>query len=130
MSQAMDQDKALEASTMRRVSWRLMPFLVVSYLEVLGTSLGTWTWQAHDPTGLVPVGNPPSGIAGGYAWFDAAALFLTPRLLARWDARRASADGDAQVDGEGGGERHELVRRDHSASQRGRADQAVERRPA
>ena len=63
-------------------------FLVVSYLEIMGTSLGTWQWQAHDPTGLVGVGNPPSGIAGGYAWFDAAALFLTPKVLAWWDARR------------------------------------------
>jgi len=62
-------------------------FLVVSYLEVVGTSLGTWAWQPHDPTGLISIGNPPSGIAGGYAWFDAAALLLTPRLLARWDAR-------------------------------------------
>src|SRR5471030_2697963 len=32
MSQAMDQDKRLEAATMRRVSWRLMPFLVFAYL--------------------------------------------------------------------------------------------------
>jgi ACS family tartrate transporter-like MFS transporter len=32
MSQAMDQDKILEATTMRRVSWRLMPFLVFAYL--------------------------------------------------------------------------------------------------
>lgn len=63
-------------------------FLIVSYLEILGTSLGTWTWQAHDPTGLIPIGNPPSGIAGGYAWFDAAALSLTPKLLAWWDSRR------------------------------------------
>jgi hypothetical protein len=62
-------------------------FLVVSYLEVVGTSLGTWAWQPHDPTGLVAIGNPPSGIAGGYAWFDAAALALTPRLLRWWDAR-------------------------------------------
>jgi hypothetical protein len=63
-------------------------FLVVSYLEVLGTSLGTWTWQPYDPTGLVAIGNPPSGIAGGYAWFDFAALTLTPRVLAWWDSRR------------------------------------------
>jgi hypothetical protein len=62
-------------------------FLVVSYLEILGTSLGTWAWQPHDPTGLVAIGNPPSGIAGGYAWFDFAALVLTPRLLAWWDSR-------------------------------------------
>ena len=66
-------------------------FVVVSYLEILGTSLGTWTWQPYDPTGLVPIGNPPSGIAGGYAWFDAAALWVAPRLLRRWDGRRAPA---------------------------------------
>ncbi len=62
-------------------------FLVVSYLEVVGTSLGTWTWQPTDPTGLVSIGNPPSGIAGGYAWFDAAALWFAPRLLVWWDRR-------------------------------------------
>src|SRR3954452_1438153 len=63
-------------------------FLVVSYLEITGTSLRTWAWQPHDPlTGWIVIGNPPSGIAGGYPWFDAAALTFTPRLLARWDAR-------------------------------------------
>lgn len=64
-------------------------FLVVSYLEIVGTSLGTWAWQPYDPvTGVISIGNPPSGIAGGYAWFDAAALALTPRLLLWWDRRR------------------------------------------
>lgn len=64
-------------------------FLIVSYLEIVGTSLGTWAWQPHDPTtGLISIGNPPSGIAGGYAWFDLAALVLTPYLLHRWDARK------------------------------------------
>ncbi|MGH3423870.1 MAG: hypothetical protein ACRDO8_04020 [Nocardioidaceae bacterium] len=57
-------------------------FVVVSYLEILGTSVGTWQWQGHDPTGLVAIGNPPSGAAGGYGWFDLAALLLAPRLLA------------------------------------------------
>ena len=65
-------------------------FLVVSGLELLGTSLGTWTWGTVDPvTGWISIGNPPSGIAGGYAWFDAAALCATPRLLRRWDRARA-----------------------------------------
>ena len=59
-------------------------FAVTSYLELLGTGLGTWAWQVHDPTGLISIGNPPSGIAGGYCFFDAAALWLTPRLLARY----------------------------------------------
>jgi hypothetical protein len=63
-------------------------FVVVSYLELVGTSLGTWVWQPQDPTGLVAIGNPPSGAAGGYGWFDLAALLLAPRLLAAWHARR------------------------------------------
>ena len=64
-------------------------FLVVSGLELLGTSLGTWTWGPVDPvTGWISIGNPPSGIAGGYAWFDAAALYATPRLLQRWGRPR------------------------------------------
>ncbi len=66
-------------------------FLVVSGLELVGTSLGTWTWQPLDPTGLVSIGNPPSGIAGGYAWFDAAALWATPRVLRRWHAGQGVA---------------------------------------
>ena len=56
-------------------------FLVVTYLELLGTTLGTWTWQAHDPTGLIAIGNPPSGAAGGYGWFDLAAIIAAPALL-------------------------------------------------
>jgi hypothetical protein len=62
-------------------------FLVVTYLELLGTRLGTWTWQVRDPIlGIVAMGNPPSGAAGGYGFFDAAALWLAPRLVER--ARR------------------------------------------
>lgn len=65
-------------------------FLVVTYLELLGTHLGTWTWQAHDPVfGVIPMGNPPSGAAGGYGFFDAAALALAPRLHA-WGRRPAA----------------------------------------
>jgi hypothetical protein len=63
-------------------------FVVTSYLELYGTGVGAWAWQAHDPTGLLGIGNPPSGIAGGYCFFDAAALWLTPRLLARYGTSR------------------------------------------
>ena len=56
-------------------------FVVVTYLELIGTGLGTWTWATHDPTGLVTIGNPPSGAAGGYGWFDLAAGFAAPTLL-------------------------------------------------
>jgi hypothetical protein len=57
-------------------------FVVVTYLELLGTGLGTWTWQVRDPVlGVVAMGNPPSGAAGGYGFFDAAALWLAPKLV-------------------------------------------------
>jgi hypothetical protein len=68
--------------------------VVVTYLELLGTSLGTWVWQPHDPTGLVSIGNPPSGAAGGYGWFDLAALLAGPRLLA-WCRSWRTADSHA-----------------------------------
>ncbi len=58
-------------------------FLVVTYLELVGTALGTWIWQPRDPTGIITIGNPPSGAAGGYGWFDLAALMAAPTLL-RW----------------------------------------------
>jgi hypothetical protein len=58
--------------------------LVVTYLEILGTSLGTWAWQPHDPVlHWIAIGNPPSGAAGGYCFFDAAALAIAPVLL-KW----------------------------------------------
>ncbi len=30
----------------------------------------------------IPDGNPPSGVASGYVWFDVMALLLAPYLLA------------------------------------------------
>jgi hypothetical protein len=62
-------------------------FVVVSWLELLGTHLGTWEWGRTDFTGWIPIGNPPSGAAGGYGWFDLAALLLAPWLLARLSPR-------------------------------------------
>jgi hypothetical protein len=73
-------------------------FAVVTYLELLGTWLGTWTWQTHDPTGLVTIGNPPSGAAGGYGWFDLAAVLAGPAVLvAARRLRRRGAPEDANT---------------------------------
>ena len=64
-------------------------FVVVTYLELVGTHLGNWTWQVRDPIlHLVPMGNPPSGAAGGYGFFDAAALVLAPVVERAITARR------------------------------------------
>lgn len=57
-------------------------FLVVAALELYGTALGTWTWAETIPGTGIPDGNPPSGVASGYVWFDVMALALAPRLLA------------------------------------------------
>ena len=66
----------------RRVAWRgrdkrvyASAFVIVTYLELLGTAVGAWRWQPHNPVlHWISTGNPPSGAAGGYCFFDAAAL--------------------------------------------------------
>ncbi|MGZ4467116.1 MAG: hypothetical protein ACXVXB_01450 [Nocardioidaceae bacterium] len=62
-------------------------FVVVSYLELVGTGFGNWAWSTHDPTGWVTIGNPPSGAAGGYGWFDLAGLLAAPYLLRAFSRR-------------------------------------------
>jgi len=69
--------------------------VVVTWLELVGTHLGTWTWQREDPVGWLSIGNPPSGAAGGYGWFDLAALLAAPLLLRWWAAWRAAVTGRA-----------------------------------
>jgi hypothetical protein len=56
-------------------------FLVVAALELFGTALGTWHWAAELPGLGIRDGNPPSGVASGYVWFDVMALLLAPYLL-------------------------------------------------
>lgn len=70
-------------------------FVVVSYLELVGTRWGVWTWQPRDTIlGWVAQGNPPSVAAGGYGWFDLYAVLLAPALVRWWDARRGVVDPD------------------------------------
>jgi hypothetical protein len=59
-------------------------FLVVAALELYGTAIGTWRWAEHLPGLGIPDGNPPSGVASGYVWFDVMALLLASRLPAAW----------------------------------------------
>lgn len=63
-------------------------FTYVAFLEIYGTWMGTWFWLPEVPGINVPNGNPPSGIAGGYVFFDMASLALTPYVLAAWQAVR------------------------------------------
>jgi hypothetical protein len=56
-------------------------FLVVAALELYGTSIGTWRWARVIPGLGIPDGNPPSGVASGYVWFDVMALLVAPWLV-------------------------------------------------
>jgi hypothetical protein len=65
-------------------------FLAVAALELYGTSIGTWRWAATLPGLGIPDGNPPSGVASGYVWFDVMALLIAPWLVAlTWRLRTA-----------------------------------------
>jgi len=55
-------------------------FLVVAALELYGTALGTWRWEAEVPGLGLAQGNPPSGVASGYVVFDILALLVAARL--------------------------------------------------
>jgi hypothetical protein len=57
-------------------------FLVVGPLELYGTAIGTWRWAPALPGLGIPDGNPPSGVASGYVWFDVMALACAPLVLA------------------------------------------------
>jgi hypothetical protein len=74
-------------------------FLVVAWLELYGTALGTWRWAVEIPGTGIPQGNPPSGVAAGYVWFDVVALALAPLLLAAWGRLRRREPTDLVAQG-------------------------------
>lgn len=49
-------------------------FFITSWLEIVGTSAGTWAWAVIDPASNLPQGNPPSGVAAWYCLVDAVAI--------------------------------------------------------
>ncbi len=75
-------------------------FVVVSYLEILGTAWGVWAWAPVDTIlGWVPMGNPPSIAAGGYGWFDLYAVLAAPSIVAWWRRRRPARATEASDEG-------------------------------
>jgi hypothetical protein len=71
-------------------------FVVVAALELYGTAIGTWRWARELPGLGIPDGNPPSGVASGYVWFDVMALLTAPVALAliRRRASRTPHEGE------------------------------------
>ncbi len=56
-------------------------FFITSWLEIIGTSAGTWAWAVIDPASKLPQGNPPSGVAAWYCLVDAVAIAGAMPLL-------------------------------------------------
>lgn len=52
----------------------LAAFFITTWLELIGTAVGTWKWAAIDPVLSLTQGNPPSGVSAWYCWVDAVAL--------------------------------------------------------
>ncbi len=71
-------------------------YLLVAYLELIGTSLGCWFWHPVllDRFHNIPSGNPPSSISVFYMGFDILCLaiyfLINPPLLKRYLAFRSS----------------------------------------
>jgi hypothetical protein len=63
---------------LRSPRWPLFAaiFIVVSELEICGTTFGDWQWMAVAPWTHIPSGNPPSVIAGGYCVIDGSVLVV------------------------------------------------------
>lgn len=49
-------------------------FFITTWVELIGTSIGTWNWAAIDPASTLTQGNPPSGVAAWYCLVDAVAI--------------------------------------------------------
>lgn len=61
---------------LRSPRWPLFAaiFIIVSELEIFGTSLGNWAWMPAAPWTHIASGNPPSAIAGAYCIIDASVM--------------------------------------------------------
>ena len=59
----------------------LAAFFITTWLELIGTAVGTWKWAAIDPVLGLPQGNPPSGVAAWYCLVDAVAIGGAPFIL-------------------------------------------------
>ena len=56
-------------------------FFITTWVELIGTALGTWNWAAIDPASTLTQGNPPSGVAAWYCLVDAVAIGCAVPLL-------------------------------------------------
>jgi hypothetical protein len=61
----------------------LAAFFITTWLELIGTAVGTWKWAAIDPVLGWTQGNPPSGVAAWYCLVDAVAMGGAELVMSR-----------------------------------------------
>lgn len=76
-------------------------WILTTWLELVGTGLGNWAWAPATALPFLTMGNPPTGIAGGYCVLDVLALRIGQALVAPRDDQGAAGG----VEGGAGGAR-------------------------
>lgn len=71
----------------------LAAFFITTWLELIGTAVGTWHWAVIDPVLNLPQGNPPSGVAAWYCLVDAVAIGGAAPLLRKYQILKDKVDG-------------------------------------
>ena len=59
----------------------LAAFFITTWLELIGTAVGTWKWATIEPVLGLSQGNPPSGVAAWYCLVDAVAIGGAARVI-------------------------------------------------
>jgi hypothetical protein len=72
----------------------LAAFFITTWLELIGTAVGTWKWAIIDPVLNLPQGNPPSGVAAWYCLVDAVAIGGSPPILRLFKHFKERVDGE------------------------------------
>lgn len=65
-------------------------WILTTWLELVGTGLGNWAWAPATALPFLTMGNPPTGIAGGYCVLDVLALRIGQTLVAPGDDQGAA----------------------------------------
>ena len=77
-------------------------WILTTWLELVGTALGNWAWAPATALTVLTMGNPPTGIAGGYCVLDVLSLRIGALITGRRECQGALG-GVLEVDGAAGG---------------------------
>lgn len=76
----------------------LAAFFITTWLELIGTALGTWHWTKLEPIFELTQGNPPSGVSAWYCLVDSVAIGSAPFFLRLLDRMRGRIKDEPSSD--------------------------------